>query len=177
MCLNGIREVCVYDCLCLSVCERVRWRKNGEMHFVFMQIHLGSSLGIMWKLKMEKCNVTGAERWMNTPHKGKYPHVQTHITHTVPRHLHTRTHKLLNTLLALGAWFIASARNQSQKTAKDSVSAVLCCNFMRFMCQKCSVCTKNIKWQWKYFVKKQARAHLMYLSLSVCSWMCVCVVH
>lgn len=90
MCLNGIRAVCVYYCLCLSVCERER----GKCIFVFMQIHLVRSLGIMWKLKMEKRNVTGAQWWMNTLH-GKYPHVQTqvHVTHTQYLNIYTQAFK------------------------------------------------------------------------------------
>lgn len=49
------------------------------MHFVFMQIHLVSSIGILWKLKTEKCNVTRAQQQMNTPHTSKYVHVWTQI--------------------------------------------------------------------------------------------------
>ena len=47
------------------------------MHFVFMQIHLVWSKGIMCKLKTKKCNVTRAQRWMNTPLAGQYEHMQT----------------------------------------------------------------------------------------------------
>lgn len=82
------RGLCVL--LSLSVCERER----GKYIFGFMQIHLVRSLGIMWKLKMEKRNVTGAQRWMNTLH-GKYPHVQTevHVTHTQYLNIYTQAFK------------------------------------------------------------------------------------